>query len=384
MTAFLVFGRRTGTAASPAGESSKEGLMYGYEQMCSFKNLYNAHLAARRGKRDKAEVIRFEMNLAENLCNLQKELTEKTYYPRGYKHFMIYEPKARSIYAPDYADRVVQHCLCDNILMPTFERRLIYDNAACRIGKGTHFSMDRLSGFMREFYQKHGTEGYFLKCDVRKYFDSISHTILKQKLSKVFDGEIFMLLCRIIDSYETSKDAGLPLGNQASQWFALYYLDGVDRLIKERLRIKFYVRYMDDFILIHSDKNYLHNCLGEIRQLCETGLKIELNEKTQIFPVKNGVDYLGWHFYLTETGKVIRKLRTSNKRRLKRRMRKKAQDYHDYLLNFDDIKRSSASTNGHLSHGHTYRLRQKLAWEMAYTRGDGEDVKTNQIRSDMT
>ena len=352
--------------------------MCGYEEMCSFQNLYNAHRAARRGKRDKTEVIKFEMNLAENLCKLQKELTERTYRPCGYKHFMIYEPKARSIYAPDYADRVVQHCLCDNILMPMLERRLIYDNAACRIEKGTHFSMDRLSGFIRELYKKHGTEGYFLKCDVRKYFDSINHSVLKQKLSKVFDGEIFILLCRIINSYETTKDVGLPLGNQASQWFALYYLDSVDRLIKERLQIKFYVRYMDDFVLIHNDKDYLRYCLNEIQRVCNAELNIELNEKTQIFPVKNGVDYLGWHFYLTETGKVIRKLRTSNKRRLKRRMNKKAQDYHDYLLDIDDIKRSLASTNGHLSHGHTYRLRARLSWKTVYTHGDKEDTKSNQ------
>ncbi|MCL2051844.1 MAG: RNA-directed DNA polymerase [Lachnospiraceae bacterium] len=337
-----------------------------YEEMLSFQNLYNAHLAARRGKRDKTEVIKFEMNLAENLCHLQRQLAERTYYPHGYKHFMIYEPKARSIYAPDYSDRVVQHCLCDNILMPTLEKRLIYDNAACRIGKGTHFSMDRLSFFIREFYKKHGTEGYFLKCDVRKYFDNISHPVLKQKLGKVFDGEIFTLLCRIIDSYETAENIGLPLGNQASQWFALYYLDSVDRLIKERLQIKHYVRYMDDLILIHSERNHLSDCLSEIQRTCNTDLKIELNEKTQIFPVKNGVDYLGWHFSLSETGKVIRKLRTSNKRRLKRRMRKKAQDYHDYLLGLDDIKRSLASTNGHLAHGHTYRLRQKLSWKTVY------------------
>ncbi|MDR0221674.1 MAG: RNA-directed DNA polymerase, partial [Lachnospiraceae bacterium] len=289
--------------------------MHGYEKICDFQNLYNAHLAARRGKRGKTEVIRFEMNLAENITAMQRDLAEKSYRPSGYLHFMVYEPKARSIFAPAYRDRVIQHCLCDNIIMPTLEPRLIYDNASCRIGKGTHFSMNRLSGFLREFYRHHGTDGYFLKCDIRKYFENINHEALKKKLAKVFDTDIYNLLCDIIDSYEATEGAGLPLGNQTSQWFALYYLDGVDRLIKEKLRVKYYVRYMDDFVLLHHDKEYLRHCLGEIRRVCRDDLHLEMNEKTQIFPVKNGVEYLGWRFYLTESGKAVRKLRTANKRR---------------------------------------------------------------------
>ena len=339
-----------------------------YEKMCSFQNLYKAHKAARRGKRGKTEVIRFEMNLAENLCALQQELENKTYRPHGYKHFMVYEPKARSIFAPDYADRVVQHCLCDNIVMPMLEPRLIYDNAACRKGKGTHFSLDRLSGFMRELYRHHGAEGYFLKCDIRKYFKNIDHDLLKAKLAKVFCGDVYNLLCLIIDSYEISKGVGLPLGNQVSQWFALYYLDSVDRLIKEKLQVKYYVRYMDDFILLHHDKEYLRTCLDKIHQFCCDELNLELNEKTQIFPLKNGVNYLGWNFYLTETGKVIQKLRTSNKSRLKRRLKLLQKDYKYGLIDFDAVKRSLVSTHGHLIHGHTYRLRVKLYSNAVFSR----------------
>jgi retron-type reverse transcriptase len=333
--------------------------------------LYKAHKAARRGKRGKSEVIDFEMNLAENIISLQEELLNREYKNKGYKHFTIYEPKRREIFAPSYADRVVQHCLCDNILAPVLENRLIYDNAACRIGKGTHFAMDRLSGFIRNFYKKHGTDGYFLKCDITKYFPSINHDVLKCKLSRVFSGEVFDLLCDLIDSFENSTNVGLPLGNQASQWFALYYLDGIDRLIKERLQIKYYTRYMDDFVLLHHDKQYLKDCLAEIRAMCKT-LELELNNKTQIFPVKNGVDYLGWHFYLTDTGKVVRKLRNSNKKALKRRMKKLALRYYEWEIDFDAVKRSMVATYGHLMHGNTYRLRNKLSWETGYKRKEGE------------
>ena len=339
-----------------------------YENMYSFQNLYNAHKAARRGKRDKTEVIRFEMNLAENLCELQQELEQRTYCPHGYKHFMVYEPKARSIFAPDYADRVVQHCLCDNIVMPKLDPKLIYDNAACRVGKGTHFSINRLSGFMREFYRCYGTKGFFLKCDIRKYFDNINHNVLKQKLQKVFEPDVFDLLCLIIDSYEIAAGNGVPLGNQTSQWFALYYLDTVDRLVKEKLRIKYYVRYMDDFVLLCHDKEYLRHCLNEIRRVCGNELKIELNSKSQIFPMKNGVDYLGWHFYLTETGKVIRKLRVSKKGRLKRRLKLLQREYEKGLIDLEAVKRSMVSTRGHLIHGHTYRLRNKLSMRTVFRR----------------
>ena len=314
------------------------------------------------------EVIRFEMNLAENLCTLQSKLEDRSYRPRGYKHFMIYEPKARSIFAPDYADRVVQHCLCDNIIMPKLEPRLIYDNAACRVGKGTHFSLDRLTKFIREHYRKHGTQGYFLKCDVKKYFENIDHEVLKRKLCGVFDDEIYKLLCIIIDSYDSKDGKGLPLGNQTSQWFALYYLDVMDRLIKEKLGIKYCCRYMDDFILLHHDKNYLCHCLDKIRQLFGDDLKLELNDKTQIFPIKNGVNYLGWHLYLTETGKVIRKLLTSNKRRFKRRMKLLQKEYGEGLIELDVVKRSIASTHGHLIHGHTYKLRTKVFYNTVFIR----------------
>ena len=331
-----------------------------YDKMYDFQNLYNAHLAARRGKRAKGEVIRFEMNLAHNLSVLQQELENREYRPRGYKHFMIYEPKARSIFAPDYADRVVQHCLCDNIVMPTLEPRLIYDNAACRVGKGTHFSVNRLSGFMRDFYRKHGTAGFFLKCDIRKYFENINHDILKKRLIKVFEPEVYDLLCLIIDSYENTQDTGLPLGNQSSQWFALYYLDVVDRFIKEHLQIKYYVRYMDDFVLLHHDKEYLKYVLSEIRKCCCEKLLLELNQKTQIFPIKNGVDYLGWHFYLSQTGKVILKLKSSNKRRLKRKMKLMQRNFTYRLIDLDAVKRSFVSINGHLMHGHTHKFRTKL------------------------
>jgi len=340
-----------------------------YDELCSFENLYKAHKAARKGKRHKREVIEFEMNLAENLCRLQRELEARTYRQRGYYHFMVYEPKARSIYAPYYIDRVVQHCLCDNILASVLEPRLIHDNAACRVGKGTHFAIRRLSHFLTAHYRRHGAAGYFLKCDIRKYFDNIDHAVLLQKLARTFrDPDLFSLLRNIIDSYEKSPGKGLPLGNQCSQWFALYYLDSLDRLIKERLHVRHYIRYMDDFVLVHEDKAFLRDCLRAIQAHCRDVLGLELNSKTQIFPIQNGVDFLGWHHYLTGTGKVVRKLLLPSKQRLRRRMKGLQSGYAVRLLDWDDVKRSIASTDGHLRHGHTYRLRARIVGGTGFVR----------------
>jgi len=308
------------------------------------------------------------MNLAETLCGLQRELEARTYRQRGYYHFMVYEPKARSIFAPYYIDRVVQHCLCDNILAPVLEPRLVFDNAACRAGKGTHFAIRRLSHFLTAHYRRHGAAGYFLKCDIRKYFDNIDHAVLKQKLARVFrDPDVFRLLCNIIGSYEKSPGKGLPLGNQCSQWFALFYLDSLDRLIKEGLRVRHYTRYMDDFVLMHEDKAFLRGCLDSIRAHC-AALGLELNEKTQIFPIQNGVGYLGWHHYLAGNGKVVRKLLLPSKQRVRRRMKGLQSSYADGRLEWEDVKRVIASTEGHLCHGHTYRLRVRLVGGTGFVR----------------
>jgi len=359
---FTILGRRASDEpAASAGGNGAEAKMTDYDTICSFENLLKAHYAARLGKRNKREVIEFEMNLAENICALQEQLAAREYTPRGYYRFSIYEPKERMIFAPHYSDRIVQHCLCDNVLRPTLEARLIYDNAACRIGKGTHFAIDRLSGFMREHFRNFGTDGYFLKCDIRKYFDNIDHTVLKAKLAKVFrERDLQKLIMGIIDSYGHTPGKGLPLGNQTSQWFALYYLDSLDRLIKEQLQIKHYTRYMDDFVLIHNEKAYLQNCKTEICRHCAEVLGLELNEKTQIFPLSSGVSYLGWHLYLSGTGKVVRKLLKPVKMRLSRRMSGLHRKYASGEIEFDAIKRSLVSTLGHLKHGNTYRLRKKV------------------------
>ena len=339
-----------------------------YDKICNFENLYMAHRRARCGKMDKTEVIEFEMNLGARLYKILKDLNNHTYQLSGYYSFMVRDPKCRMIHAPRYEDRVVQHCICDQVLGPVLENRLIYDNAACRKGKGTHFALARTTQFFVDFHHKYGTDGYILKCDIRKFFDHIDHEILKHKLARVFgeDEALMALLYQIIDSFEVSPGKGLPLGNQTSQWFAIYYLDSFDRRIKEYHRIKYYSRYMDDCIIIHHDKAFLKAVQTDLTEYLKDKLHLEFNAKTQISPIQNGVDYLGWHYYLTQTGKIIKKLRTANKKKYKRRLKYLQKMETAHRIPMSKVKEVLASYHGHLMHGHTYKLQNavlgKLLW----------------------
>ncbi|MBQ9512406.1 MAG: reverse transcriptase, partial [Lachnospiraceae bacterium] len=344
-----------------------------YDKLCDFENLYRAFRLAARGKRGKGDIIAFELDLAKNLWSLAEELKNGTYRLSGYYHFQVHDPKTREIQALYFRDRVVQHSLCDNILRPYFENRLIHDCVACRRGKGTQFAVDRLTAFLRAFYKEHGTNGYILKCDVRKYFDNIDHAVLKGLLKDFPDERVRALLFDIIDSHHPDTGKGLPLGNQSSQWFALYYLDRIDRLIKEKYRIRYYTRYMDDLVLVHEDKDYLQQCRKEIERVAWEERKLTFNEKTQVFPLSEGVDYVGWHFYVTDTGKVIRRLRTSNKRRFKRRLKAFQKQYQKDEKTFEEIKQSLASYNGHLKHGHTWKLRKKIYGDFVLTHAQAKE-----------
>lgn len=346
--------------------------MTDYEAICDFQNLYKAHLRARTNKRKKPEVIRFEMHLAENLSRMSRELTERTYRMGGYYHFTITEPKEREVFAAYYPDRVLLHCLCDEVIAPTLGPRLIYDNAACQKGKGPHFAQDRLAGFLREHYRACGTEGWVLKCDISKYFASIDHEVLKAKLRRVLrDRDVLELVFQFIDSYETEghPGKGLPLGNQSSQWYAIYYLDTVDRLVKERLRIKRYSRYMDDSVIIHPDKDFLADSFAQMREVIEGELRLTLNPKSAITPLRDGVDYLGWRFFLNQNGRVIRRLKPAGKRRMWERLHRLQWEYSHGLADWEDARSVLASYHGHLLHGDTWGLRSAVSRDVVLTRG---------------
>lgn len=332
--------------------------MTDFEKVWNFENLYRAYRKARRGKRWKGAAAKFEVNLLEALHLLSAQLRAKTYRLSPYNTFKVYEPKERIVMSNSYKDKVVQHALCDNVLGPRVLPSFIKDNYASQEGKGTHFGLERLEEFMRRFYRKKGVDGWVLKGDIRKYFYSIRHDVLKELVRKyVDDPECLWLLDMIIDS--TEGNVGIPIGNQSSQLFALLYLSPLDHFIKEKLGVKFYGRYMDDFYLIHEDKEYLRYCWKEIeRRVNEIGLS--LNEKTAIYPLKNGIDFLGFHTYLTETGAVIRKVRRKSKSNARRKVKKLCGLMEAGKTEPDTVKQSYQSWRGHAAKGNCYHLIRKM------------------------
>lgn len=331
--------------------------MTDFEKVYNFENLYRAYRKARLGKRGKEAAAKFEVNLLEAIHLLSRMLEAKVYKPSPYHVFKVYEPKERVVMTNSYKDKVVQHSLCDNVLEPLITKGFIYDNYASQKGKGTHFGLNRLEEFLRSYYRGNGAEGWVLKGDITKYFYSIDHEILKQKIRKyVSDPGVLWLVDMIIDS---TDGIGIPIGNQSSQLFALLYLSEIDHFAKERLQIKYYGRYMDDFYLIHPDKEYLKYCLSEITKKVEA-LGLKLNNKTQLSPLSNGLDFLGFHTYLTPTGKVVRKVRRKSKNNVRRKLKKMKPLVEAGKIPAAAPAQSYQSWRGHAENGNSYHLIKRM------------------------
>lgn len=328
--------------------------MTDFEKVIDFNNMYKAYRKAKRGKGYKKSSAKFGIMALDGINKLIEQLKNKTYRISEYQEFKVYEPKERIIKTTSFKDKVIQHSLCDNVILPKLQQIFIYDNCAGQKGKGTLFGLDRLSKQMKLFYDRCGLDGYILKCDISKFFYSIPHEQLKDIVEYHFnyDKDICWLCNLFIDSTEGK---GIPLGNQINQGFALLYLDGMDKLITGELGIEFYGRYMDDFYLIHPDKEYLKHCLEVIREFLKT-LDLNLNGKTQIFPFKNGVSYLGFHTYVTGNGKVIRKLKNQNKRNAQRKYLKMAKLVSSGRISKEKFDASYRAWKNHISHGNCYRL----------------------------
>lgn len=328
--------------------------MTDFEKVIDFNNMYKAYRKSKSGKGFKKSSAKFGIMALEGINNLIEQLKNKTYTVSDYQEFKVYEPKERIIKTTSFKDKVVQHSLCDNVILPRLQEIFIYDNCAGQKGKGTLFGLDRLSEQMKEFYARYGIDGYILKCDISKFFYNISHEKLKVMVEQHFsyDPDICWLCNLYIDSTEGK---GIPLGNQINQGFALLYLDGMDKLIKNELGIECYGRYMDDFYLIHRDKEYLKHCLKVITAYLDD-LELTLNGKTQIFPFKNGVSFLGFHTYVTADGKVIRKLKNQNKRNAQRKYLKMAKLVVEGKLSRKKFDASYNAWKNHVSHGNCYGL----------------------------
>lgn len=254
----------------------------------------------------------------EECLKLARELQDGTYQERPHKFFTVADPKRREIMSIAFRDRVYQRSLNDNILYPTMTKSFIRDNCACQKKLGTDYARNRLECFLHRHYRKHGLNGYVLQIDVKGYYPNMRHDVAKACFAKKIDGDAYVCAARILDGFP--GDVGFNPGSQILQIAGVSVPNEIDHYIKERLRCKHYVRYMDDMILIAKDKAYLKRCLQEIRQRFEAiGMTLH-PDKTRIYPLKEGISFLGFRFILTDTGKVIRKMLSARVRHERRKL----------------------------------------------------------------
>lgn len=317
-----------------------------YPLIYDYENLYQSYLQARQQKRYRGQVLSFGYNLEENLIVLQNELIWKTYQVGPYRQFKVWEPKERLISALPFRDRIVQHAV-SRIVEPIFERRMIPDSYACRTGKGSLAAANRLSYFIG----KPGTDRY-LKCDVTKFFQSINIPIMKSIIRRYLDDEdVLEIIDKILDS---AQGSGVPIGNLMSQLFANVYLHELDFHLKVRLGVKYYLRYMDDFIILDSSTPRLRALQEEIERFLGEELALKLNGKTQIGATRDGIEFVGYRIF--PKNRLIKKSSLV-------RMRKKCRAWKKGKMKDEKFLKSMGSWVGHAKGTASHGFVEKMLWE---------------------
>lgn len=347
--------------------------------MISLENLILAWKKARKGKTKRLYAIEFERDLENNLLKLNFELKNKSYIPRKLTRFILRDPKTRVISKADFRDRIIHHAIV-NILEPIYERVFVSDSCANRKGKGTLYAIKRFEHFRNKvsrngkfkgWFNDNQIKGYCLKADIKHYFQEVNHEILLKIISrKIKDENVMWLINQIvranfspverereITSWISGK--GMPLGNLTSQFFANIYLNELDYFVKHDLKAKYYIRYVDDFVILHQSKEQLKLWKNEIDKFLYDKLKLELHpDKSKIIFLSRGVDFLGFrNFYHF---KLLRK-------RNIRKMIAKVKKFEKLELSNKEIMESFSGWNAYAKWGNTLKLRRSISKQIYFT-----------------
>jgi retron-type reverse transcriptase len=358
-------GRFVGIAPTmPRHPITMKSYKYLYPKIYSIRNLCVAYRSARKHKTKKEYVIEFESNLRENLLQLQKELKNETYMPKPLRTFILRDPKTRKISKSAFRDRIVHHAI-HQVIEPIFDKIFIYDSCANRKGKGNLFALKRFFKFKKEV-SKNGKAlsdspkdnnyiiGYCLKSDIKHYFQEVNQDILINILRrKIKDEKTINLINKILKNY-SDKEKGMPLGNLTSQFFANVYLNELDYFVKHKLKANYYIRYVDDFVILHNSKEQLEKWKKEIDNFLKENLKIELHpEKSRIIPLSRGVDFVGFrNFYY---------YRLLRKRNVKK-MLIKIEQFKKGELSFEKLLESFQGWQAYSKWANSCKLREKITY----------------------
>lgn len=329
-----------------------------YDQIASVDNLFSAWNEFHSDKQSKLDVMRYEWRLEENIFTLHRKLKDHTYLHGSYQAFYIQDPKQRIIHKAKVEDRVLHHALFI-ILNPIFEPTFIPHSYSCRIGKGTHRGVLALSSMLRKVSKNNTKPAYALKCDIQKFFASMGHFKLIEILEKrIGDEQTMALLRQIICSFDSKSynHRGLPIGNLTSQLFANVYMNGFDQFMKHELKVKHYVRYTDDFVIVADNKEYLLTLLPYIAKFLDAELGLTLHpHKVSIRKFRQGIDFLG---YIVLPHHIL--LRTKTKRRIIRKLDQRVAEYIKGTISDETFNQSLQSYLGVLQRADAYKITEQL------------------------
>lgn len=332
-----------------------------YGDLIAPENLFRAWEEFRKGKTSRVDVQVFEWKLEENVFGLHRDLSEGTYRHGGYEAFTICDPKQRLIHKATVRDRVVHHAVFAT-LNPVFEPTFIAHSFSCRVGKGTHKGVDVLRGMLRAVSRNHTRPCFALKCDIRQFFASVDHAVLSEILSRKIQDELMMELVReIVGSFASTGSTlferkGVPIGNLTSQLFANVYMNEFDQFVKHSLRVKHFVRYTDDFVIVSDDEHHLQSLLPSVQQFLSKQLRLNLHpHKVTIRKFAHGVDFLGYVLLPQH-----RAIRITMKRRMLRKLDDRLSAVAKGLMPKEKLEQSLQSYLGVLSHADCHRFGQDL------------------------
>ncbi|MFH1174801.1 MAG: reverse transcriptase domain-containing protein [archaeon] len=328
-----------------------------FTRLCSYTNLELAFQKARRGKTLKSYVIDYEANLKENLLKLRNELLLLTYRPLPLKTFILHDPKTRKISKSDFRDRVIHHAVC-NIIEPLFDKTFIYDSHANRLGKGTFKAIIRYEQFARQVSKNNTRTVFVLKVDVKHYFDTVDHKMLMQILARrISDERVLWLIGVILANHHTTEEGkGMPLGNLTSQFFANVYLNELDQFVKHELRAKYYIRYVDDFVIMHTSQKVLDEYKRRIDDFLNDHLAVALHpDKSKVIPLVQGVVFLGFKIH-----PYHKRVRDKNVRKFERKLADHAASCAQGMITREQAVECFEGWLAYIAHANTYKYRRAI------------------------
>ena len=329
------------------------------EKVIGFDALYDSMLKCKKGVMWKDSVAGYVLNGIERTMNLESQLKDGSYKAGRTVNFTITSPKPREIASITFRDRVYQRSLNDNAVYPIMSRSFILDNYACQKGKGTDKARERLKEFLRRYYRKYGCVGYVSQFDIHGYYPNMSHAKTEELFRRKLPPEVADMVIAVL-RHQYDGETGYNPGSQLIQIAGISVLDGFDHYMKEQLLARFFIRYMDDFLVISDDRDYLEDCQAKVKSFLSQ-LGFELNtKKTRIYPLSDGIEFLGFDYHVTDTGKVLMFVRASNVKRERRKLRRLVAKSERGGLPRDKVDESYAAWRNHASKGNSYRLLQRM------------------------